>query len=128
MLDRNVLEAFDLETKLRKTIYDILQPIGNKLADVERRVMEMQHSLVDKHEKRLFELEFCLFKTDRQPTIFEQIEERARQIDTSWRENFQDVSSQIAALRGENANLTFDLENLNSLLKMCNNQIKEQGI
>jgi hypothetical protein len=41
MLDRNVLEAFDLETKLRKTIYDILQPIGNKLADVERRVMEM---------------------------------------------------------------------------------------
>ena len=71
LLDRNVLEAFDLETKLRKTIYDILQPIGNKLADVERRVMEMQHSLVDKHEKRLFELEFCLFKTERQPTIFE---------------------------------------------------------
>ena len=30
IVDRNVLDGFDLETKLRKTIYDLLQPIGTK--------------------------------------------------------------------------------------------------
>ena len=41
LIDRNVLEGFDLETKLRKTIYDILQPVGEKQAEVQKRVMEM---------------------------------------------------------------------------------------
>jgi hypothetical protein len=42
IIDRNVLDGFDLETKLRKTIYDLLQPIGTKQSEVERRVIQMQ--------------------------------------------------------------------------------------
>jgi hypothetical protein len=29
--DGSVLEGFDLETRLRKSIYDILHPVGNKV-------------------------------------------------------------------------------------------------
>jgi hypothetical protein len=62
-MERNVLDGFDLETKLRKTIYDLLQPIGTKQSEVERRVIQMQTQLIDAHENRLGDLEFALFKS-----------------------------------------------------------------
>ena len=46
-LESSVLDGFDLETKLRKDIYSLLKPVSDKQADVQKRVMEMQITLID---------------------------------------------------------------------------------
>jgi len=82
-------------------IYDILQPVGEKQGEVQKRVMEMQITLIDQHEERIHDIESCLLQSDRPTTIFEMVEDRCVKIDTSWRENYGEMTNTLEAFRGE---------------------------
>lgn len=122
-LESSVLDGFDLETKLRKDIYSLLKPVSDKQADVQKRVMEMQITLIDQHEERLMDLESTVLQSDKPTTMFELIEDRCVKIDTSWRENYGIMDNTLTSFRKEVDDLKWHLTALKDDLSSSNGQI-----
>ena len=66
------LNWFDLETRMRKLVFELLEPTINRSQEDKEQISLAKKSLIQ-HNKRLEELEICLFKSNEKKTIFEEI-------------------------------------------------------
>ena len=83
---------FEIETKTKKLVYELLQPCM-KRADEDRDLLnEVAKTIRVQHEDRIEQLEYALFKSDETPTIFDDIDKKIFDVDLDRKKHCEDLN------------------------------------
>ena len=80
VIDDHELNWFDLETRMRKLVYDLLQPTVTRSHE-DRELLYAVRKQQLNHQNRIDELEYALFKTNQPLTVFDKIYEKIGEIE-----------------------------------------------
>ena len=90
---------FDLEIRMRKLIYELLQPnIVNQNNDRDR-LDQLTKLVQETHNSRLIKIEYALFKQNSTPTVFDTIFKRFTTIDIMHHEDKAELEAEIDDIR-----------------------------
>ena len=119
------LNWFDLETRTRKLVYELLQPAMSNYLEEKVKLVNLTKDVHEKHAKRLSELEFVVFKKKgEESNIFTDIMDRFVRVETRTKERDQDLFKQIKQLEESTTDFRYLVNTVEESLKMANRQIE----
>ena len=104
-LKSSQLNWYDLETKCKKLVFDIVQPQVQNMAGFSQKLQEIETSLSGDYTKRLEDLEFFILRKRRNqkahPTLIDQTNDRLQQVETELKSSIATLQDQLSHLSSE---------------------------